>query len=101
MVIKGLVQPGELRGLVVLVIRGFDFFFLGFRLILLLLLAGLEVKSLAIGGGLGSQGVLNESLDEVCLFKVYHAVKRVVSYLEAIRCPSSVPRVPRVPPSVS
>lgn len=99
MVVKGLVQPGELGGLVVLVIRGFNFFFLGFRLILLLLLAGgLEVKCLAIGCGLGCQGVLDESLDEVCLLKVYHAVKRVVSYLEAIRCPSSVPRVPRVPP---
>ena len=53
---------------------------------------------LAIGGGLGCQGVLNESLDEVRLLKVYHAVKRVVTYLEAIRCPSSVLRVPRAPP---
>ena len=70
-------------------------------LLLLLLLAGLEMKCLAIGGGLGCQGVLNESLDEVRLLKVYHAVKRVVTYLEAIRCPSSVPRVLRVPPSVS
>ena len=52
MVIKGLVQPGELRGLVILVIRDIDLLFLGGRLIVLLV--SLEDECLAIGGGLGS-----------------------------------------------